>query len=417
MDTFPETEPSVSVKSNARWVICSLLFFATTINYMDRQVLALLAPMLQREIGWSESQYAHIVIAFQAAYAIGLLGFGRLIDKVGTHRGYLISVLIWSAAAAGHALVRSVFGFGLARFALGLGEAGNFPAAVKAVAEWFPRRERALANGIFNSGSNVGAIVAPLCVPPIVERWGWHAAFIVLGAFGFLWVAAWMWFYMPTGLAQVRGDTTEPIIEPIGWGQLLRHRQMWAFLVGYAFTAPIWWFYLYWLPKFLNKRFDVDLLRIGLPLVVIYSVTSFGSIAGGWLSSKMIRLGWSVNISRKTAMLACAVCVMPVMFAAQTTSLWLAICLIALAAASHQGWAANLFALASDLFPKEAVASVVGIGGLGGALLAMAFSETAGVILEKTGSYWSLFVISSLAYIVALAVIHALVPRLNPVQL
>lgn len=421
----PRASKDIKV-GHVRWTICALLFFATTINYMDRQVLGLLAPDLQREIGWTEAQYAHVVTAFQAAYAIGLLGFGRLVDLLGTKRGYSIAVLFWSVAASAHALVRSVFGFGAARFALGLGEAGNFPAAVKAVAEWFPKRERALANGIFNSGANVGAILAPLAVPWITLHWGWRAAFLVLGGLGFVWCVAWAWLYeapekskrlSAAERAHISSDPQESPGPKIGWGQLLRHRQMWAFLVGYAFTAPIWWFYLYWLPKFLNQRFKVDLLSMGLPLVVIYTVTSFGSVGGGWLPSILIRRGWSTNASRKTAMLVCALCVLPVMFAAQTSELWVAIALIAIAAAAHQGWAANLFALASDLFPKQAVASVVGLGGMAGAVAAMAFSESAGLILEKTGSYWPLFAISGCAYVVALGIIHALVPRLTPAEL
>lgn len=413
-------------KSNVRWLICALLFFACAINYMDRQILGLLAPTLQKEIGWNETQYAHIVTAFQAAYAIGLLGFGRFIDRTGTKNGYAISVFFWSLAAAGHSLARSIFGFGVARFALGLGEAGNFPAAVKAVAEWFPKRERALANGIFNSGCNVGAILAPLSVPWITAHYGWRAAFVALGALGFFWLAAWLWFYTApeksprisaAELAHIQSDAPEAAMPTLGWGQLLRHRQMWAFLVGYAFTGPIWWFYLYWLPKFLNQRFGVNLLNLGLPLVIIYTVTSFGSVGGGWLSSRLLRRGWSTNAARKTAMLVCALAVLPVMLAAQTENLWLAIGLISLATAAHQGWAANLFALASDLFPKSAVASVVGVGGMGAAVMAMIFSESAGFILEKTGSYWSLFVIAGCAYLSALAIIHALAPRLAPAKL
>ena len=409
-----------------RWVVCALLFAATTLNYMDRQILGLLAPDLQRDIGWSETQYAHIVTAFQGAYALGLVVLGRMIDVIGTRRGYAFSVVFWSAAAAAHALARSVFGFGIARFALGLGEAGNFPAAVKAVAEWFPKRERALANGLFNSGSNVGAVLAPLVVPWLTYHWGWPAAFVVLGALGLFWLIAWFWLYetpersrrvSPAELAYIRSDQPELEMERVPWRRLLGHRQTWAFVAGYAFSSPVWWFYLYWLPKFLNARFEMNMLRMGLPLVVIYTVCSFGSVSGGWLSSWLIRRGWSVNAGRKTAMLVCALCVLPVMFAARTSQLWVAIGLIAVAAAAHQGWAANLFALASDLFPKQAVASVVGLGGMVAALAAMAFSESAGFILERTGSYWSLFAIAGCAYVAALAVIHGLAPRLTPADL
>ncbi len=410
---------------NWRWKICALLFFATTINYMDRQVLGLLAPTLQRDIGWNEIQYAHIIIAFQAAYAIGLVMFGRWVDWIGTRNGYSVAVIFWSVAAAAHALVRSVFGFGVARFALGLGEAGNFPSAVKAVAEWFPPRERALANGIFNSGCNVGAVIAPLLVPWMAIRWGWPAPFIALGALGFVWLVFWRIFYespeksprvSPEELAYIRGNAPETASQKIPWGKLLAYRQTWAFIVGYGFTAPVWWFYLYWLTKFLNKQYGLDLTNLGLPLVVIYSMTCFGSIGGGWLSSALMRRGWSLNASRKTAMLVCAVCVVPVVFAPHAANLWLATFLIGLAASAHQGWAANLFALASDLFPKNAVASVVGLGGMAGALTAMAFSESTGFILETTGSYWTLFAIASSVYLIALAIIHWLSPGLQPVK-
>lgn len=425
MTTSTEPAPPGAIggkMSQHRWVICALLFGATTINYMDRQILGLLAPDLQKEIGWSESEYAHIVTAFQAAYAIGLAGFGRAIDLIGTRAGYALSVAFWSAAAAGHALAKSVFGFGAARFALGLGEAGNFPAAVKAVAEWFPKRERALANGIFNSGANVGAVLAPLAVPWMTHYWGWQASFVALGALGFLWFLAWLWLYRSpetsplvsaAELAHIRSDPPEPEATKVPWVRLLAHRQTWAFITGFTFTAPIWWFYLYWLPKFLNARFGVKVLELGLPLVVIYTITCFGSVGGGWLSSRLIKRGWSVNAGRKTAMLVCALSVLPVMLAPVTGNLWIAVLLIAVAAAAHQGWAANLFALASDLFPKRAVASVVGLGGMAGALAAMAFSESAGFILEKTGSYWTLFVISGCAYVAALAIIHLLSPKLT----
>jgi ACS family hexuronate transporter-like MFS transporter len=409
-----------------RWVVCALLFFATTVNYMDRQVLGLLAPVLEKEIGWSEIEYGHIVTAFQAAYAIGLLVFGRMIDVIGTRNGYSFSIIFWSVAAMAHGLVRSALGFGVARFALGLGEAGNFPAAVKAVAEWFPRRERALANGIFNSGCNVGAVLAPLLVPWMTLRWGWQMPFIVLGALGFVWLVFWHWLYQspeqsrrvsPRELAHIQSDPPEPVPPKVPWRQLLGYRQTWAFIVGYAFSAPIWWFYLYWLTKFLNKQYGLDLASLGPPLVVIYSMTCFGSVGGGWLSSALLRRGWSLNASRKTAMLLCALCVVPVVFAARASNLWVATLLIGLAASAHQGWAANLFALASDLFPKQAVASVVGLGGMAGAVAAMAFSQSTGFILQMTGSYWSLFAIAASAYLAALALIHALAPRLQPADL
>lgn len=412
--------------SNWRWVICALLFLATTINYMDRQVLGLLAPTLQHEIGWSETQYANIIVAFQAAYALGLVAFGHGIDLIGTRKGYALSVLVWSVAAMAHALARSVTGFGVARFALGLGESGNFPAAVKAVSEWFPLHERALANGIFNSGCNVGAVLAPLLVPWLTLRWGWPAAFVVLGALGFIWLIFWLFFYelpeqsrhvTPAELAHVRNDLPESRSPQIPWARLLACRQTWAFIVGYAFSAPIWWFYLYWLTKFLNQQYGLDLASLGAPLVVIYSMTCFGSIGGGWLSSALLQRGWSLNASRKTAMLACALCVVPVVFAAHASNLWLATVLIGIAASAHQGWAANLFALASDLFPRQAVGSVVGLGGMAGALTAVAFSESTGFILETTGSYWSLFAVAASVYLAALAIIHWLSPRLQPARL
>lgn len=420
------TSPPQGSNGYFRWTICALLFCATTINYMDRQVLGLLAPTLEREIGWTEIQYGHIVTAFQAAYAIGLLAFGRFVDLVGTRHGYSVSIVFWSLAAAAHALARSVFGFGAARFALGFGEAGNFPAAVKSVAEWFPRRERAIANGIFNSGANVGAILAPVAVPWLTGLYGWRSSFVVLGALGFVWLALWYWLYEAPAksrfvssaeLAHIQSDPPEPVLKNIRWCSLLGYRQTWAFIVGFAFSAPIWWFYLYWLPKFLNKQYGLELAKLGPPLIVIYTMTCFGSVGGGWLSSALLRRGYSLNASRKIAMLVCALCVVPVVFAAKASHLWLATLLIGLAASAHQGWAANLFALASDLFPKQAVASVVGLGGMVGALTAMIFSQSAGLVLELTGSYWSLFAIASGAYLVALLILHVLSPQLAPVNL
>jgi ACS family hexuronate transporter-like MFS transporter len=411
--------------SGFRWTICALLFCATTINYMDRQILGILAPTLEKEIGWSEIQYGNIVTAFQAAYAIGLLGFGRFIDIAGARRGYAIPVLFWSVAAMAHALVKSVIGFGVARFALGFGEAGNFPAAVKVVAEWFPRRERALATGLFNSGSNVGAIIAPLVVPWLTLRYGWQASFLILGAMGFFWIAAWCWLYetpvrshrvSTAELAYIRSDPPDPVAEKISWRRLLHYRQTWAFVVGMSFTTPIWWFYLYWLPKFLHQKYGLNLVSLGPPLVLIYSMTCVGSIGGGWLSGFLLQRGWSVNASRKAPLLLCALCALPVIFAAHTANLWLATLLIGLAAAAHQGWAANLFTLVSDLFPKHAVASIVGLGGMFGSIASMIFSQSAGFILQTTGSYWSLFFMAGCAYLLALALMHVLIPHTIPVR-
>lgn len=406
-----------------RWTVCGLLFAATTINYMDRQVLGILAPTLERALGWNEIEYARIVMAFQAAYAVGLLGFGQLIDRIGTRHGYAVSIFAWSLAAMAHALARGVWGFGAARFALGIGEAGNFPAAVKAVTEWFPRRERALATGLFNSGCNVGAILAPLLVPWITLRFGWQMAFLALGGIGFVWLGFWYWLYgqplesrrvSAEELDHIQSDPPDPPGEQIPWRRLLGYRQTWAFVVGMSFSAPIWWFYLYWLPKFLNKQYGLDLATMGPPLVVIYTMSTVGGIGGGWLSGVLLKRGWTLNASRKTALLVCALCVVPVVFAARASHLWLATLLIGLAASAHQGWAANLYTLVSDLFPKQAVASVVGLGGMFGSISAVAFSQSVGLILQATGSYWALFIAAGSAYLLALLIMQLLIPTMNP---
>lgn len=408
-----------------RWVICALLFFATTINYIDRQVLGILAPLLQTEIGWSEVEYGYIVTAFQAAYAIGLLVVGRLIDRYGTKLGYSIAIVFWSIAAMAHAVTRSAAGFGAARFALGLGESANFPAAIKAIAEWFPKKERAFATGVFNSGANIGAVIAPAAVPFLTVTYGWQAAFIVTGLLGFLWLAAWLAVYQPpekhrklsqAELAFIRSDPPDPPARGIPWGSLLRHRQTWAFVAGKFLTDPIWWFYLYWLPKFLNKNYGLTLTDLGLPLIVIYTMTSIGSIGGGWLSSRFIASGWPVGRARKAVMLICALCIVPIVFAANVANLWVAVGLIGLAAAAHQGWSANLFTTASDMFPRSAIGSVVGLGGMAGAVGGMLLATSAGFLLQWTGSYMTLFIISGSVYCVALGVIHMLVPGLEPAQ-
>ncbi|MBA4124813.1 MAG: MFS transporter [Acidobacteria bacterium] len=404
-----------------RWVICALLFFATTINYVDRQVLGILATPLQKELGWSESDYGFIATAFTGAYAVGLLIVGRLMDWLGTRKGFSLAIIFWSLAAMGHALARSAFGFGIARFALGLGEAGNFPAAIKTAAEWFPKKERALATGIFNSGSNVGAIVAPLTVPWIAINYGWQWAFIITGTIGFFWLVFWLALYRrpeehprlsKAELAYIRSDPAEPVTK-IPWLRLLPHRQTWAFAAGKFLTDPVWWFFLFWLPKFLNENHGLTLTGLGIPLVIIYVAADFGSIGGGYLSSALIKRGWSVNAGRKTAMLICALCVVPIIFAVRASNLWVAVALISLATAAHQGWSANLFTLVSDMFPRRVVGSVVGIGGFAGAVSGMLIATITGLLLQWTGSYVPIFIFAASAYLIALLVIQLLVPRLE----
>ncbi len=408
-----------------RWTVCALLFFATTINYIDRQVLGILAPVLQKDIGWNEIEYGYIVMAFQAAYGIGLVLFGRFIDKYGTKIGYTISILIWSVSAMAHAFVKTPFGFGTARFFLGLGESGNFPAAIKATAEWFPKKERALATGIFNSGANIGAVVAPAVVPWLTITYGWGEAFIFTGALGFIWIILWALMYNnpekhkkvnKLELDYILSDPIEKDTTKIPWLKLLKYRQTWAFVVGKFLTDPIWWFYLYWLPKFLAEKYGLNLIQLGWPLIVIYTMTSIGSIGGGWLSGSFIKKGWTVNKARKTVMIICAILIVPIIFAS-TVSLWVSVGLIGLAAASHQGWSANLFTTASDMMPKRAVASVVGLGGLAGAIGGMLIAYVAGLILQLTGHYIVLFIISGSAYLIALAIFHILVPKMEPADL
>jgi len=418
--TTPATKPG-----NYRWRVCAMLLAATTINYVDRQVLGVLAPYLQQQIGWNEIEYGYIVTAFQAAYAIGLLCAGAIVDRYGSRIGYAIAIGVWSVAAMSHALAAGVVGFALARFALGLGESGNFPAAIKTVAEWFPRRERALAVGIFNSGSNIGAILAPLLVPLIAARWGWQAAFLFTGLLSGIWLAVWLlWYRTPdqqrklsaTELAYIRSDPPEPSAR-VPWRRLLRHRQTWAFVAAKFMTDPIWWFFLFWLPKFLHAEYGLSLLQLGPPLIVIFVLADVGSITGGWLAGRLIRQGWSANRARKGAMLICALAVVPIVFAARADNLWLAVALIGLATAGHQGWSANVLTLPSDLFPRPAVASVVGIGGFAGAVSGMMIATFIGFLLQATGSYVPVFLMAGSAYLLALVVVHLLVPRLAPAAL
>jgi ACS family hexuronate transporter-like MFS transporter len=411
-----------------RWLICALLLFAATVNYMDRQVIALLKPTLQVQFGWTDVGYSNIVLAFQFAYGAGLLFVGKLIDRLGTRKGFSIAVFLWSIAAMAHAAAGSIFQFAAARFSLGLGESGSFPASVKAVAEWFPKRERALATGIFNSGTNIGAMVTPLVVPWITYRFGWRMAFIATGALGFVWILCWASFYhrpeedtqvSAAELAYIQSDahgreTTHETTIP--WRTLVTLRQTWAIALGKFFTDPIWWVYLFWMPDFLSRNLGLNLAGMRLPLFVIYSGASVGSISGGWLSSSLLKRGWTLNASRKIALLACALAVTPIMIAARTGNAWLAIFLIALAAGAHQGWSANLYTLASDMFPRSAVGSVVGFASTVGAIGGMLVAKAVGYILQSTGSYVAVFLLAGSAYVVALCFVQALAPRLKPAQ-
>lgn len=406
---------------NYRWTICALLFFAAVINYIDRQIIGILKPVLQTELGWDEIGYSNIVFWFQVAYAIGFVSIGRLMDHLGTRKGFTLSVGFWSLAAMAHALAHSVFTFSLARFALGLGEAGNFPAAIKTVAEWFPKKERALATGIFNSGTNIGAIVTPLTVPFIALHLGWRYAFIITGLLGFVWLIFWLALYSKPEenshvtqeeLAHINSDAAETA-EKISWASLLTYPQTWAFAVGKFLTDPVWWFYLFWIPGFLFEKFHLSLTSLGLPLVIIYLSADVGSIGGGWLSSALIKRGWTINAARKTAMLICALCVVPIVFAAETSNVWVAVALLSLATAAHQGWSANLFTTTSDMFPRRAVGSVVGVGGMAGAIGGMFIAKAAGYILQWTGSYLILFIIAGSTYLIALLLIQLLAPNLK----
>jgi MFS transporter, ACS family, hexuronate transporter len=423
--SYTETTAASAVVSkirHLRWYICALLFFAATINYLDRQVIATLKPMLQQEGIWDEIGYSWVVFSFQTAYAIGLLIAGRVMDWLGTRKGFSLSVIFWSIAAMGHALASTVMGFSFWRFALGLGEAGNFPASIKTVAEWFPKKERALATGIFNAGTNVGILVAAAIVPPITLAFGWKWAFVVTGLIGFLWLVVWLALYRrpeehtrlsPEERALIQSDPPDKEAR-IPWMRLFPHRQTWAFAIGKFMTDPIWWIYLFWLPDFLNKNYGIDLKNIGLPLIVVYLIADVGSVAGGWLSSTLIKRGWTINGARKTAMLICAIAVVPVVFAANASNLWVAVLLVGLAAAAHQGWSANLFTTTSDMFPRKAVGSIVGIGGMAGAIGGMLISKIVGYILQWTGSYVPIFIIAGSTYLIALLIVHLLAPKLEP---
>ncbi len=411
--------------SHVRWTICALLFFATTINYLDRQVLSMLAKTLETSIGWTSIQYGYITGAFQAAYAIGLLGGGYLMDRLGTRKGYSLAVSVWSLAAIAHAAATSAFSFGVARSFLGLGEAANFPACIKTVAEWFPKKERALAAGIFNAGTNIGAVVAPLTVPWLAFTFGWQMAFVATGVLGFVWLIFWLLLYhkpeahpriSSAELAYIQSDPADPE-GSVSWMRLLPRRETWAFILGKFLTDPVWWFYLFWLPKYLQEKFGLGLMQIVLPTLIVYNAASIGSVGGGWLSSRLIKGGMGINSARKIVMLIAALCMLPVLYAPFSTNLWLVVALISLATSAHQGWSANLFTLASDMFPRRAVGSVVGIGATGGAIGGVLIQITTGYVVQRTHSYMPLFIFAGVAYVAALAIIHGLSPKLEPVAL
>ncbi len=422
-------EPSIAPVrvGYVRWGICALLFFGTTINYIDRQVLGILAPDLQHSIGWSELDYGRIVIAFQLAYAVMMLAWGRILDKIGIKLGFAIAVVWWSLAAMGTAFARTAMQFGAARFLLGVGEAANFPASIKTVAEWFPKSERAFATGIFNSGTNIGAVIAPIMVPLMAAAWGWQSAFIGTGALGFVWLAAWWVFYSSTSAHPrlsgterhyIQDGMDEPVTSKVPVSAVIGKRQMWAFAAGKLLTDPIWWFYLFWLPKFLAQEHDIRGTALIPYLTTVYIVADFGSVIGGYLSSTLIKRGWTVNAARKITMGIFAAIIPFVIIASQTRSAWLAVGLIGMATACHQAWSANLFTLSSDMFPRRAVGTVVGIGGFAGGIGGIVIAEFAGRVLQRDPSFYlPMFIVAGLIYLVALGVIHLLAPRLERVAL
>jgi ACS family hexuronate transporter-like MFS transporter len=415
-----------------RWLICALLFFATTINYIDRQILSLLKPILDDELKWTNTQFGEVNAAFQGAYAVGLLGFGYLVDRWGTKVGYAVSIAAWSLAAIGHAAVGSVTGFMRARIALGLGEGGNFPSAIKAVALWFPRKERAYATALFNSGTNVGAIVAPAIIPFVAEAWGWRSAFIGAGIVGLAWLALWIPLYeipersrrlQATELAHIQSDNEQEHVAKMSWLSLLKYRQTWAFVVAKFLTDPVWWFFLIWLPDFFKKTRGLDIKHSWVHLVTIYTIVTALSLVGGWLTGYLARRGYTQSRARKTGMFVFALLVLPILAVTQVGD-WSAVLLIGLAGAAHQAWSANLFTTVSDIFPKRAVASVVGIGGMAGSFGGILFPLYSGKLLDRfqasgnvTAGYAILFAVCGSAYLIAFALNHALAPRFEPLPI
>ena len=425
-----------------RWTICALVFFATTINYLDRQVISLVKEDLDAEFGWTKTDYANITVAFQLAYAIAMFGVGRLIDRLGTKMGYALSLILWSIAAIGHALVKSTGGCFIARAALGVTESGNFPAAIKTTAEWFPKKERALATGIFNSGTNIGAIIAPLTVPFIADALNWRWAFIITGAIGLVWLIFWFWLYeipakqkrlskaeydyIHSDKDEVKESDQQADTGNTSWGKLLGFKQTWAFAIGKFLTDGVWWFYLFWLPDFLKEQYGLGKTQIAIPIALVYMIAAFGSIFGGWLPMYFIKRGWPVFKARKTSMLIYAVCALPVVTAqlfGTAVGMWTVVSIIGFAAAAHQAWSANIFTTVSDMFPKKAVGSVTGIGGMAGGLGGILVSKSAGYLLDdykalghiETG-YMIVFIFCGLSYLLGWLIMHFLVPRMKMVN-
>lgn len=424
-----------------RWTICGLVFFATTINYLDRAVISLLKSTLTAEMKWDDGDYANVEIAFKLSYAIGLLLAGRFVDRIGTKKGYAWATGIWSISAIAHAFAKNVLGFSIARAALGVSEAGNFPAAIKTVAEWFPKKERALATGIFNSGANIGAILAPLTVPFIAIKFGWQWAFVITGATGFIWLILWNKHYrnpkehpklLKAEYDYIHSDTDEKVEEiastdeKLSWSKLLTYRQTWAFAIGKLLTDPIWWFYLFWLPDFLESQYGLKGTAVALPVALVYTISTIGSVGGGWLPLNLIKKNWSVFKARKSSMLFYAFLVLPILFAQVLGSInmWFAVMVIGLAAAAHQAWSANIFTTVSDMFPKKATASVTGIGGmfgaLGGILLSLAVQKNLFVHYRSIGqietAYYIMFAVCGSVYLLAWLIMHWLVPKHRPIQ-
>ena len=412
---------------NYRWRIVALLFFATTINYIDRQVIGILKPFIADDLGWGEADYGYIVTAFQIAYAIGLLTTGRFLDKFGTRIGYLWAIVIWSIAGMAHAAARGVASFAVARFALGIGESANFPAAVKSVAEWFPKKERAFATGLFNSGSTVGAITAPIIVSAITLTMGWQWAFIITGALGFIWIIFWLaWYQTPEKHRKISQSELKYILQDEGknepsknirWLELFKYKQTFAICSTRFISDWVWWFFLFWIPDFLSKTHGINIKEVVLPLIVIYAVSSVGGIAGGWISSKFITLGKSIDFARKTTILLCALIVLPVMLVSQIANLWIAVGLISLAAAGHQGWASNIFTIVSDIYPKKAVGSMVGLSGFAGAVGGALSATFVGLLLESTGSYFLIFLVASSVYMINWLILKLSIKQIVPIEI